>query len=122
MRSFLGNIFHWLLGITDLNSEAKGFISKAAGVIYLYVFIIMLTNTFIILHALEFLSLPQLGVVLGIQFAIQAITDYPTGAIGDWIGQRWVLFIAALSYCFSFIFLSQATDFVSILFAFILIA
>jgi MFS family permease len=119
---FLGNLFHWILGITDLNPKAKGFISKAAGVIYLYVFIVMLTNTFIILHALKFLSLPQLGIVLGIQFVIQAITDYPSGAIGDWIGQRWVLFIAALSYCFSFILLSQATDFVSILFVFILIA
>ncbi|MHA2376809.1 MAG: hypothetical protein ACXAB9_11630, partial [Candidatus Thorarchaeota archaeon] len=38
------------------------------------------------------------------------------------IGQRWVLFIAALSFGTGFILLSQAYDFLSILIAFIMIA
>ncbi|MFX1256201.1 MAG: MFS transporter, partial [Promethearchaeota archaeon] len=115
-------MYHRVLGITDLNSAARRFISRAVSLIFIYVFIVMLTNTFLILYALEFLSLPQLGMVLAVQFAVQALSDYPTGAIGDWIGQRWVLFIAALSYGLGFIFVSQASDFISILIAFALIA
>ncbi|PWI46268.1 hypothetical protein CEE45_17735 [Candidatus Heimdallarchaeota archaeon B3_Heim] len=82
----------------------------------------MITNTFLILFTLEFLSLPELSILLALQAIIQAISDYPTGALGDWIGQRWILFIAALSYGIGFIFLSQARDLISISIPFILIA
>ncbi|MHA2295663.1 MAG: MFS transporter [Candidatus Hodarchaeales archaeon] len=114
--------YHNILGIADLNPEARNFISRAVSLIFVYVFVVMMTNTFLILHALYYLSIPQLGVVLAVQFAVQALSDYPTGAIGDWIGQRWILFVAALSYAAGFIFLSQVTDFAGILIAFILIA
>lgn len=116
------NIYYQILGISELNLEAKNFISRATSIIFIYIFSIMLTNTFLILHALSYLSIPQLGIVLAFQFAVQALTDYPTGAIGDWIGQRWLLFVAALSYGFGFILISQASDFIGILIAFILVA
>ncbi|MFX0094161.1 MAG: MFS transporter [Candidatus Hodarchaeota archaeon] len=114
-------LYHWLLSISVLNSEAKKFITKAVSLMFVYVFIIMLTNTFLILFALDFLTITQLGVILACQFAVQAITDYPTAAIGDWIGQRWLLCIAALTYAVGFFFLSQASSFTFILIAFILI-
>ncbi|MFX1514655.1 MAG: MFS transporter [Promethearchaeota archaeon] len=116
------NWYHRILSITDLNQETKHFITRAVTIIFVYIFVVMLTNTFLILHALDFLSLSQLGVVLAIQFAVQALTDYPTGAIGDWIGQRWVLFIAALAYGVGFVLLSQSSNFIGILIAFILFA
>jgi MFS family permease len=116
------NLYHQILGISELNFEAKKFITRASSIIFIYVFSIMLTNTFLILHALSYLSIPLLGIILAFQFAVQAIIDYPTGAIGDWIGQRWLLFVAALSYGFAFIFISQASDFFGILIAFILVA
>ncbi|MHA2191149.1 MAG: MFS transporter, partial [Candidatus Thorarchaeota archaeon] len=111
-----------LFGVRELNPRAKRFISKATSLMLVYVFAIMLTNTFLILHALDFVSLSELAVILAVQFAVQALADYPSGAIGDMIGQRWVLFIAALSFGTGFILLSQAYDFLSILIAFIMIA
>ena len=86
-----------------------------------YVSIVMLTNTFLILNALEFVTLTQLSIILAIQFTVQAVADYPTAAIADWIGQRWILFTAALSYGAGFVLLSQASDFASVLIAFIFI-
>ena len=87
-----------LLGISSLNQYAQKFILRAIRVVFLYTFIINITNTFIVLSALDHVSLGQFGVLIGVQFLVQAILDYPTGALGDWIGQRWVLFISTLFY------------------------
>ncbi|MCE7733766.1 MAG: MFS transporter [Candidatus Heimdallarchaeota archaeon] len=78
----------------------------------------MLTNTFLILFALETLTLKQLGWVLGVKFGVQALTDYPTGALGDWIGQRWVLFISAVSYGVGLLILSYSGNINQILISF----
>ncbi|UCH03491.1 MAG: MFS transporter [Candidatus Thorarchaeota archaeon] len=118
----MATMYHRVLGISDLNSDAREFISRATSLMILYVFSVMLTNTFLIIHALEFVTLTDLSLILAAQFAVQASTDYPSGAIGDWLGQRWVLFVAGLSYGVGFIVLSQAFDFVSVLSAFILVA
>ncbi|MFW9769134.1 MAG: MFS transporter, partial [Candidatus Thorarchaeota archaeon] len=116
------NLYHRALSIGNLNSEAKQFISRATSLILTYSFVVMLTNTFLILQALEFVTLTELAMILAIQFVIQSIASYPAGAIGDWIGQRWVLFTAAISYGIGFIVISQAIDFLSVAIAFILVA
>ncbi|MHA2066648.1 MAG: MFS transporter [Candidatus Thorarchaeota archaeon] len=118
----MANLYHRALSIGNLNSEAQKFISRATALMLVYGFAVMLTNTFLILHALEFVTLTELALILAVQFAIQAIASYPSGAIGDWIGQRWVLFTAALSYAIGFIVLSQAFDFITVLAAFSLVA
>ncbi|MHA2079351.1 MAG: hypothetical protein ACW99X_17295 [Candidatus Thorarchaeota archaeon] len=94
----MASLYHKALSIADLNPDAKQFISRATSLMLVYSFAVMLTNTFLILHALEFVTLTELSLILSVQFLIQAIASYPSGAIGDWIGQRWVLFAAALSY------------------------
>ncbi|OLS28296.1 MAG: hypothetical protein HeimC2_07880 [Candidatus Heimdallarchaeota archaeon LC_2] len=107
--------------ILTLNQDAKKFVTRSFLIILIYTFVVMLTNTFLILHALDTLSIQQLGLILGVKFAIQALTDYPTGALGDWIGQRWVLFIASISYALGMIMLSYATEFHFMLIAFSII-
>lgn len=116
------NLFHRALSISDLNSEAQQFISRATSLMLVYSFTVMLTNTFLILQALEFVSLAELSLILAVQFTIQAAVSYPAGAIGDWIGQRWILFAAAISYGIGFVILSQSFDFVSVLIAFVFVA
>ncbi|MHA1907385.1 MAG: MFS transporter [Candidatus Thorarchaeota archaeon] len=118
----MANLYHRALSISTLNPEAKHFISRATSLMLAYSFTVMLTNTFLILHALEFVTLTELSIIIAVQFAIQAIASYPSGALGDWIGQRWVLCTAALAYGVGFIVLSQAIDFTTILIAFILVA
>ncbi|MHA2089340.1 MAG: MFS transporter [Candidatus Kariarchaeaceae archaeon] len=107
-----------IIGVSDLNHNSQIFVRQAYKLIFSHLLLLMLTNTFIILFALETLSLSQLGIVLAIQYIVQALTDYPTGALGDWIGQRWVLFLSSLSFAIGFIFLSQSNTFVGIVLAF----
>ncbi|MHA2027381.1 MAG: MFS transporter [Candidatus Thorarchaeota archaeon] len=118
----MASLYHKALSIADLNPDAKQFISRATSLMLVYSFAVMLTNTFLILHALEFVTLTELSLILSVQFLIQAIASYPSGAIGDWIGQRWVLFAAALSYGVGFVVLSGSFDFVTVLIAFIFVA
>ncbi|MFW9913639.1 MAG: MFS transporter, partial [Candidatus Thorarchaeota archaeon] len=101
---------------------ARRFILRATCLMLAYGFAVMLTNTFLILQGLKFVTLTELSMILAAQLAIQAIASYPAGAIGDWIGQRWVLFIAAVSYGIGFIILGYAFDFITVLVAFALIA
>ncbi len=118
----MANLYHRALSIADLNPEAKQFISRATSLMLVYSFAVMLTNTFLILHALEFVTLTELSLILSVQFLIQAVASYPSGAIGDWIGQRWVLFAAALSYGVGFVVLSQSFNFLTVMIAFIFVA
>jgi hypothetical protein len=43
-----------------------------------------------------FAGLTLVGFLAIIQMAIQTALDYPTGALGDWIGQRYVIASALL--------------------------
>ena len=49
-----------------------------------------------------FAGLTFVGILVVIQMAIQTALDYPTGAIGDWIGQRYVISSALLCYAIAF--------------------
>ncbi|MFW9845543.1 MAG: MFS transporter [Candidatus Thorarchaeota archaeon] len=118
----MASLYYRALSISDLNPDARHFISRATSLMLAYSFAAMLTNTFLILHALVYVSLTELSLILAVQFAIQAIASYPAGAFGDWIGQRWVLFMAALSYGIGFIVLSEAIDFFTVLVAFSFVA
>ncbi|TXT57919.1 MAG: conserved membrane protein of unknown function [Candidatus Thorarchaeota archaeon] len=49
------------------------------------------------------------GGLVALQFIIQVILDYPTGAIGDWVGQRYVIMSALLCYAVTFLLTSLIT-------------
>ena len=42
------------------------------------------------------------GVLVVIRIAVQTLLDYPTGGIGDWIGQRYIIASALLCYALAF--------------------
>jgi MFS family permease len=48
------------------------------------------------------LGFALVGVLAAISMGLQVVLDYPTGGIGDWIGQRWIL--AASYACFGVVF------------------
>ncbi len=77
--------------------------------------------TFIILFLLEAISWEQLGILLAVQMAVQLLFDYPTGALGDAIGHRWVLSGAYIGYVIANIFLVIADSF-SVLLVYAIIA
>lgn len=54
-------------------------------------------------------GLALIGVLVIIQLIVQTLLDYPTGAVGDWIGQRWVITSAYICYAIAFYLSSLVT-------------
>jgi MFS family permease len=50
-----------------------------------------------------------IGPLIVLQMAVQTALDYPTGSLGDWIGQRFVLSFAFGLYAITFYLISQVT-------------
>ncbi len=47
-------------------------------------------------------GLTLVGLLVVLQMAVQTSLDYPTGVLGDWIGQRWVIASALFCYAIAF--------------------
>jgi MFS family permease len=81
-------------------------------------FTFVLSTTFYVIFVAEALGggpgmylqgMGLVGTLVVIQMVVQTLLDYPTGAIGDWIGQRWVVSSASLCFAISFYMLSFVT-------------
>ena len=75
-------------------------------------FVIILSNTFFILFIIDSTNYTQAGFIISITMIVQLFTDYPSGSLGDYIGQKWLLVIANLCYATAYFILSQADTFI----------
>ena len=48
------------------------------------------------------LGMAMVGLLVIIRIVVQVLLDYPTGGIGDWIGQRWIIASALICYAIAF--------------------
>ena len=55
-------------------------------------------------------GLGVLGVLVAIQMIVQTMLDYPSGALGDWIGQRYVIALGNMLWGVSFFMVSFVTS------------
>jgi MFS family permease len=80
-------------------------------------FTVVMSTTFYLIFVAEALGggvgyefyvegLKYVGTLIAIEMGIQLLLDYPTGAIGDWIGQRYIITSATLCYALSFYMVS----------------
>lgn len=72
---------------------------------------IQIVSTFLVLFLLDEITFEEMGIIFAIQLLVVGFLDYPTGALGDTIGHRQVLFIAYICYAFSILVLLFANDF-----------
>jgi MFS family permease len=70
-----------------------------------------LTATFWTLFMLDELSFQELGLLLSIMMLVRMVFDYPTGALGDWIGHKNVFVTAYVLYCIGILVLLAASTF-----------
>ena len=89
-------------GIIDPSIELKSLMKRYIIYQMIITIVIMISDTFFILYIIDAIGNSGLGIVLFFGFLVQAIFDYPTGVIADWIGQRYVLFFSFLSYSLSY--------------------
>jgi MFS family permease len=103
-----------------LPGEAQGVINRFFVFSGLMRGLFMLSSTFYVLFVVEIVGFKELGVLLAVSFILQAIIDYPSGTLGDRIGQRKILAIAYLSHAFAFSLLIFAKSFEYILIVYII--
>ncbi|TFG26310.1 MFS transporter [Candidatus Thorarchaeota archaeon] len=54
-------------------------------------------------------GMTYVGILVIIQMVVQTLFDYPTGVIGDWLGQRYVLATAYITFAMAFYLVSLVT-------------
>ncbi|MFW9905653.1 MAG: hypothetical protein ACFFFH_15070 [Candidatus Thorarchaeota archaeon] len=79
-----------------------------------------LSSAFFALFVIDLVGIELLGVLIAVSFVLQALLDYPSGAFGDWIGQRWILFTGFFLEALAYVALFFADSFSTLLIVYIL--
>jgi MFS family permease len=98
-----------IFGITEPTDKVVSLIKILTVLLPAFAASFQISTTFWMIYIAEslgngdyFAGLTLVGLLVVIQMAVQTAFDYPTGAIGDWIGQRYVISSALLCYAFAF--------------------
>ncbi|MFX1286469.1 MAG: MFS transporter [Promethearchaeota archaeon] len=104
-------IMNKFLGIQDLSLEAKSLLKTFFSFTLVDSLLMSISGTFFTLYAIDRIGFALTGVMMAIMLLTQFVFDYPSGSMGDYIGQRWVLTIAYLCFGLAFFALSIAETF-----------
>ncbi|MCH8908289.1 MAG: MFS transporter [Candidatus Heimdallarchaeota archaeon] len=99
------------LHINQMDSDIQHFAVSYFKVDLIRNFSLGMVSTFLVLYFLDIVTIKALGILIAIRFLIQTIFDYPTGSLGDIIGQRNVLIIAFVGHIISIIIFLFSTAF-----------
>ncbi|MFX0086652.1 MAG: MFS transporter [Candidatus Hodarchaeota archaeon] len=99
------------LGIQDLSLEARSLMKTYFSFALTSSFLMSISATFFSLNAIDKIGFALTGAMMAVMLLTQLIFDYPSGSLGDYIGQRWVLTIGYLCFGFSFFVLTVAESF-----------
>lgn len=106
------------MGFTDVDEKAIHLGKILMFLIPMANFVFTLSTTFYTIFVAEALGgtggfiegLGLLGILIAIQMVTQTILDYPSGALGDAIGQRWVIAIGNSLYGVTFFMVSLVSS------------
>jgi MFS family permease len=98
-------------GIDEMPPESQQVALKFSTLQLTRIASVQIVSTFFILFLLDVITFQELGFLLAVQLMIIAVLDYPTGALGDWIGHKWVLFLAYCCYALGTMILLVANSF-----------
>ncbi|UCE10926.1 MAG: MFS transporter [Candidatus Thorarchaeota archaeon] len=108
-------------GLTDANEKTLSLAKILSMLLPIVSATVTLSTTFFMIFVAEAVGhgsfiegLGIVGVLVVFQMLVQVILDYPTGAIGDWIGQRYIIAAAFGSFAVAFFmvsFVNSATPF-----------
>lgn len=76
----------------------------------------VISTTFYLIFVAEALGnndfivgMTYVGILVIVEMVVQTLFDYPTGVIGDWLGQRFILATAYITYAIAFYLVSLVT-------------
>ncbi|MFW9996870.1 MAG: MFS transporter [Candidatus Odinarchaeota archaeon] len=101
------------LGIKQLPPRARHYLRAFLVFQTFSTFLLVLSSTFFVLYSIDRIGFALTSFTLSFLFLVQLLTDYPSGSLGDWIGQRWVLVISYISYGIAFFLTMFAQSFTS---------
>ncbi|MFX0066686.1 MAG: MFS transporter [Candidatus Hermodarchaeota archaeon] len=110
------------LGAKTLPRPAHSLVQKFFILASLQSTFFMISGTFYVLYVIDKVDYDALGLLLAVSFIVQAILDYPSGVLGDWIGQRWTLTTAFVAYGLSYGLLALANSVTDLMVVYILVA
>ncbi|MFX0126473.1 MAG: MFS transporter, partial [Candidatus Hodarchaeota archaeon] len=103
------------LGIQELEPKARFLLIKYSYFLLINSFVMSLSWTFFSLHLIDKMGFTLTGIITAVRLLTQFIFDYPSGSLGDYIGQRSVLMFAYLFSGIGFFFLFFAQEFLMFL-------
>ncbi|MFX0123092.1 MAG: MFS transporter [Candidatus Hodarchaeota archaeon] len=103
-------IYHYLR-VKSLSAQTKSLTLRFLTIQLLNSFILGLSSTFYILYAIDKIGFTQAAIMTSVMLLIQLLCDFPSGSLGDYIGQKWVMTLAYTCYGFAFFLLSIAQTF-----------
>jgi MFS family permease len=104
-------IIHHYLGIESLPDQTKSIVKNFLTIQLLNTLLFGLSSTFYILNAIDKIGYTQAAIITSVMLLIQLMCDFPSGSLGDYIGQRWVMTFAYTCYGVAFFLLSIAQTF-----------
>ncbi|MHA2249229.1 MAG: MFS transporter [Candidatus Kariarchaeaceae archaeon] len=96
------------IGIHGLPKESKGIMKTFSLMSMINSVFLAVTSTFFILFIIDEVGFQQASIFTAIRLSIQLIVDYPSGSLGDYIGQRWILLISYTFYGIGLFLLAMA--------------
>ncbi|MHA2171371.1 MAG: MFS transporter [Candidatus Kariarchaeaceae archaeon] len=88
------SFYNSFVGINQLPEQAKGIMRKYGLIRSAVAIVYSSAGTIFILHIIDSIGFKEASMIMSMMFLAQILLDYPTGSLGDYIGQRWVLGIA----------------------------
>ncbi|MHA2216532.1 MAG: MFS transporter [Candidatus Hodarchaeales archaeon] len=104
-------IINSILGTSELPKLAQIHMRSVLSLSMIISFLMSLSSTFYILFVIDNVGFTLAAVTTSVMLITQLIFDYPSGSLGDWIGQRWILAIAFICYSLQLLLLISAQNF-----------
>ncbi|UCG00348.1 MAG: MFS transporter [Candidatus Heimdallarchaeota archaeon] len=104
-------VIYRYLSIESLPEQTRSLTMKFLIIQLLNSFLFSLSSTFYILNAIDKIGFTQAAIITSVMLLIQLMCDFPSGSLGDYIGQKWVMTLAYTCYGVAFFLLSIAGTF-----------
>lgn len=105
------SFYNNFIGLKELPNDARSIVRNYSIIMILVNLAFSLTGTFSILYIIDAVGFKDAATLTAISLSVILLTDYPSGSLGDWIGQKVVVLIALSLFSLSFFLMSFATDF-----------
>jgi MFS family permease len=103
------------LGIQDLSPEGRSLLKTFFSFTLINSLVTSFSGTFFTLYAIDKIGFALTGAMMAVMLLTQFVFDYPSGSLGDYLGQRWVLAFAYVCWGLGFFLVCAAETFIHFL-------